>query len=307
MRLVAPSSSRLLFALPMALAMVTVAASGSFGVTIYTWNGAVDSDFTNAGNWSGASVAPTNTTGDYRITVNNGSGSKLVYTAAQGHTIYTSGDRALFIGTGASGAMTITGGIFESQATSQDGLCNTTGTATLTIDGGEYRNTAGSGAQTFLVTFGSGGTGNLVIESGAFSVTTLRYQGGSTTGNVYLNGGTLSVGQITDSGGISDFFFDGGALVALKTTTSFLSGLDNAQILAGGAVIDTGTFDVTIGQSLSDGGGGGGLTKLGTGTLTLSGNNTYTGTTSVEAGTLTVSGETRSAIPVPSRWPTWPG
>src|SRR5205085_1549220 len=53
-----------------------------------------------------------------------------------------------------------------------------------------------------------------------------------------------------------------------------------------GVVIDTTNLNITIGQSLN---GTGPLTKLGSGSLTLSGVNNYAGTTTVADGTLTLT------------------
>ena len=69
-----------------------------------------------------------------------------------------------------------------------------------------------------------------------------------------------------------------------------MAGLGAANVLAGGAVIDTASYGITIAQPLLDGGGNGGLIKLGVGTLTLAGNNTYTGPTIVQDGALAVNG-----------------
>ena len=74
-----------------------------------------------------------------------------------------------------------------------------------------------------------------------------------------------------------------------------MSGLTLAFVQSGGATIDSNGENITIAQSLLDGGGGGGLTKCGSGTLTLAGTNTYAGGTTVEAGVLTAS--TTAALP----------
>ena len=69
-------------------------------------------------------------------------------------------------------------------------------------------------------------------------------------------------------------------------------------MLAGGAIIDSGTNVINASQALLDGGGGGGLTKNGVGTLRLNGVNTYTGTTLVSAGTLGGTGTIAGPVTV---------
>jgi autotransporter-associated beta strand protein len=115
-----------------------------------------------------------------------------------------------------------------------------------------------------------------------------------------LNGGTLTIRQVlsTVSNGTRTFNFNGGTLKATGATTAFFNlgtGSTTANVRDGGAVIDSNTFDVTVAQPLvhSNIGGDnaidGGLTKNGTGTLTLSGANTYTGNTTINAGGFTLA------------------
>ncbi|HZI33709.1 MAG TPA: autotransporter-associated beta strand repeat-containing protein, partial [Candidatus Binatia bacterium] len=88
--------------------------------------------------------------------------------------------------------------------------------------------------------------------------------------------------------------FNGGTLQAGTDGQNFLSGLSYALVDVGGAVIDSQGYNIGIPQALTDAGGGG-LTKNGSGTLTLTGANNYSGPTMVNAGKLIAS--TSSSTP----------
>ena len=120
-----------------------------------------------------------------------------------------------------------------------------------------------------------GGTGALDMNYGG---------GASQTYN--LAGGVLTVPEIiaTSASGSSTFNFNGGTLKPTASTAAFMQGLSAAYVQSGGAIIDTSGKNITIAQTLQDAGGG--LTKLGAGTLTLSGGYNYSGPTVVQAGTL---------------------
>ncbi len=81
--------------------------------------------------------------------------------------------------------------------------------------------------------------------------------------------------------------FDGGTLLVDASGTYS----QNLSIKATGGTIDTAAYSATFSGVISDNGGSpGALTKTGSGTLTLTGANTYTGATSINAGTLALSG-----------------
>ncbi len=182
-----------------------------------------------------------------------------------------------------------------------NGVVNVSGSAEIhvlnngNLQMGQAANGSGNGTinQTGgTVTFHSdggmtpGGIGGLRLGNGTGRTGTYTYN---------LAGGSLTVPVITRNSGTAVFNFDGGTLRAADSNPTFLSGLIATHIKGGGAMVDSNGFDVTIATTLAHdatlgAAPDGGLVKQGAGTLTLSGANSYTGATVVEAGTLLLSG-----------------
>lgn len=137
------------------------------------------------------------------------------------------------------------------------------------------------------ITLWSGNQTNSTTPNGEVD---LNWGSGGANNTFNLNGGTLTTHRVmtANDNGTAAFNFNGGTLKANSSATDFiqLGGAgQSANIMNGGAVIDSAGFAVAIPQSLV-GVGTGGLTKIGAGTLTLSGGYSYTGPTVVRNGTL---------------------
>lgn len=181
----------------------------------------------------------------------------------------------------------------------------------LLLSGGRLITTASFASGRAVTTAGSGGTvdvagGTTLTLSGAVGGTGLTKDGAGTLllsgaansqATTRLAAGTL---QISGTGGLGS-----GPLVASGGTTlaAIASGLvvTNAVELVGPGALTVNGGDGASSFALQGPiSGNGGLTKAGTGVLTLAGAGSYTGPTTVAAGTLNVTGALASAVTVNS-------
>jgi outer membrane autotransporter protein len=247
--------------------------------------------------------------GGYNQTVASLSGSGTVTNSGAGAAVLT---------TGGDNTSTAFGGLI-SDGTGRTGLAKTgTGSLVLTDANTYSGGTSVAGGVLGVGADGALGSGALTLQPG----TTLRFEasgltianpivfaapngaaaGGSPLGGA--GGSTSGGGGGLTSEGAGDSL--GGASVSASgaggTYTSDGAGLSLAsanlsigQLATVDPTIDTGPFTDTVSGVIS---GPGDLTKIGSGTLILSGANTYTGSTDVQAGTLTVNGSIVSTATV---------
>jgi autotransporter-associated beta strand protein len=135
------------------------------------------------------------------------------------------------------------------------------------------------------------GSGGLTLQgSGSLTLNNVSTYTGATT----INGGTLALvtnGSIAASSGINlaaaGATFDASGLGGTTVTIKDLSGVGGSSLNLGPASLVVGTANsTTFGGVISGVTPINGLTKQGTGTLTLTGANTYIGPTNINAGTL---------------------
>jgi fibronectin-binding autotransporter adhesin len=166
-------------------------------------------------------------------------------------------------------------------------------TSSLTVSGGSLTNT---NRTYFAVGSTNPSTSTISVSgSGIITMGTLQYSfsgrnGFTATVNVGdgTSGGTLQVSSIVWSGATtaaSTINLNGGTFVANGSIV--MPSQISTVVQSGGANLSVASAQtLTLGSPLTDGGGGGGLRKLGTGTLVLSGSNAYSGQTTISAGTL---------------------
>jgi YVTN family beta-propeller protein/autotransporter-associated beta strand protein len=262
-----------------------------------------------------------NATSAGNATITNTAGDTIFWdTSTAGNARITSGGAAgqfgetIFAGTSTAGNATIVNNNFGLAGFAQG---STAGSATITNNAGGAtqffdNSTAGSatitntgtgltaetGAQTIFR--GSSTAGNAIIVNNAFGVTNFNFNATAGNATIVTNANGFVVLRGNSSGGTARFItnaggeFDISFLTAAGTMAGSIEGagahfLGGKVLTVGGNNLSTEVSGV-IADGGFNGGVGGALTKVGTGTLILSGNNSYTGATTVNGGTLLVNG-----------------
>ena len=199
---------------------------------------------------------------------------------------------------GTSGALTLNGGTLQSAGNAAITL-SATRAVTVGANGGTFRTDANLTYNGALA-----GTGTLIKE-GAGSFTTGGANANTRTGDVAINAGTL---EIAKSGAVSALGDTGNVTVAAGATLKFngsgtYTGETIGNLAGAGTVTNASAsaLSVTVGSNggnatfsgvIQNTGGALSLTKTGAGTLTLTGNNSYSGTTTVSQGVLNIQSNT---------------
>jgi autotransporter-associated beta strand protein len=210
------------------------------------------------------------------------------------------------VSAGGTGILNITGGTLNEISTLGYADIGVGGTGIMNISGGSFVTTADDlnvcDTGSYSGTLNVSGTGT--VSLGGRYLYVGKFGGG--TGIVNLNGGNVSTGCVSGvaygatTGGSSTINWNGGMLTATGTGNSsnangnnavFMFDLSAVNIMAGGAVMNTGGYYTVINQALLNGTGGGidgGLNVSGGATLVLGAK----ATGSTFTGPITVTGTT---------------
>jgi len=150
-----------------------------------------------------------------------------------------------------------------------------------------------AGSVVFGIGYNSGSVATVTQNGGTVTAPLTSFsENAAATGSYTIKNGSLTTRVIrkNTAGGSASISFDNATLItaAGASNSVFFTGLNTAQIQAGGLTVDT-ESDVTVGQALS---GTGGLTKAGLNTLTLTGANTFGGAITINAGAVSVGTST---------------
>jgi autotransporter-associated beta strand protein len=207
-------------------------------------------------------------------TVANGVGGSIEFdsTATAGSGTFTNNGATVFGGFGGSTA-------FLAASNAGMGTFTNNGSAFSSIFSGgltEFFSTSTAGGAILIANAGTGGgTGGMIlfVNDSTGGTATVKVYG---NGNLDLSGHNLpgvAIGSLEGTG------------LAFLGANNLTVGSNNASTTFSGVISDTGGLTT---------GTGGSLTKVGTGSLDLTGINTYTGSTNISGGTLFVDGSITS-------------
>jgi outer membrane autotransporter protein len=276
----------------------------------------------------GISLVGTDTATAGNATITNSTGGTVNFyanTTAGNATITNNGG---FVQFGTSGGF-VTPGFADSATASSATIKNNGGTvsfnsltnagsANITNTSGFlfFNDVASAGSSTISnsgsITFAdssTAGSANITDNLGGFL---MSFADSSTAGSATITVKTGSEVQFTDSasGGTARFIFSAGSMdISGLTSGGMTAGSiegSSGIIALGGNTLTVGgnNLSTTFSGALQDGGTfggtGGSLVKTGTGTLTLSGISTFSGTTTIDQGTLQLNGSLNSPVIVNS-------
>lgn len=190
--------------------------------------------------------------------VNNADQAYGAFTQTGG-TVSVGGFLAMGLGGGAGGdrsLMNLSGGSFTMTGAPATVGANALGLAVIHMSGAASFNHNSPANNAFWI--GEGGSGVVsVADNASFTLANNGIEIGknnvaSSNGTLNLLGGTVTAKSVTKPGALATgtLNFNGGKLAANGASLTFINGLTQAYVHAGGGVVDNGGNGITIGQAL---------------------------------------------------------
>jgi len=248
---------------------------------------------TNAVNINGSANPILNISGNFTQTF-TGSGVRSFQLAVSAGTTAT-------VNVSGSAVVTLNGGMMLGDNGGGNGTFNQTGGTVSTSTSGTWLagavcllNVSGGTFTTPGIECGGGtGAGTLTVSGtgtiNAGSLILNRGSGAGVSAVLNVNGGTLTTTGISHvtTARPATINFNSGAFTSLNTMT--IPSTVSCIVKSGGAILNPSAGQLNIPSALTTDGTGGGLVKQGVGNVSLTGVNTYTGSTSTLVGNLIVS------------------
>jgi autotransporter-associated beta strand protein/T5SS/PEP-CTERM-associated repeat protein len=244
-----------------------------------TWTGGgapVTNEWTQGNNWSSNPNVP-DTTATF---TNNGAPTSVTISNT------TSIGTIQFTSIAPAYSFTVNLALFEINGS---GIVNSSASAPSFTNNGAITFTNSSSAGNSAITSNSLFTLSFTDTSTAGSAT-ITSNGALTQFTTNSNGGSARF--ITDAAGAVDFSGTSGPSGNHQITAGSIEGAGTYFLGSNQLTVGSNNLSTTVSGEIQDGGSGASLVKVGTGTLTLSGNNSYTGATTISAGTLVAASST---------------
>jgi autotransporter-associated beta strand protein len=198
------------------------------------------------------------------------------------------------LGTNAAGTVIASGATLDLQNvtySTTEAITNNGGTLSTSTGTSSYAGTMTLGADATIDVDGTQLTISTAIGDGSNGYAITKEGTGTlvlSATNTFSGDLTISNGTVTMTGTLNDF------VDVINSGTYDVDATDTIQSLSGSGNVELASITLTTGDAGDDEisgviSGTGNLTKAGSGTLTLSANNTYTGATTINEGVLSIT------------------
>lgn len=251
----------------------------------YTWTGATSGDWNTPTNWTPNGVPGGNPEDQAEFDSSSRTSVTVSQSVELGFISFGYGPAYNFQ---LNGILQLRHGILNLSTTTQNQFTTGPGALWLVQDG--------DAANSLITNNATVVTDNVGLEFGGTASAGTAQITNNATGTIYFaNSATAANAVIYNAGNIDYSFMTAPSVLGSTADGPAANIFLGSQTLSIGSLNYTQTMDGSIVDGGLNGGTGGSLTKVGSGFLQLTGNDTYTGKTTVQAGLLEIDGSVSSS------------